>query len=121
MPQLKLLVDDATLVWIDASQLASDLLYVGGQAFVGMLPWAAMAIAHGKITAAPTQHLRAFGGGSGLLAFAFAPAHQRVTFGDAPAAGVTTEPTSAAAAADAPSPLTATGAAQSAWNTLFPR
>ena len=82
MPEMRLTVDGTTLFWLDANQLMYDILYVGGQTVVGMLPWLAMACAGPKFQPPPPHTLRAFGGGSGLLAFVFSPAVNRCSFGE---------------------------------------
>ena len=79
---VRLTVDGRTLYWVDAKQWLDDILFIGGQTIVGMLPWIAMAFAGGKFQSPPPHTLRAFGGGSGLLAFFFSPASSRCSFGE---------------------------------------
>ena len=104
---------DRVLLWVDTQQFVNDLLYIGAQTFVGILPWIAVSMSQGRLQApgAPTQ---AFGGGSGLLAFAFSPAANRVQFGPELVDQVTVTPITEVV------PTAAVQSAQSAWSVLFP-
>ena len=87
-----------------------------------MLPWLAMSLAGGRLHLPPPQHMRTFGGGSGLLAFAVSPAAHRCSFGPPETLEEEVGSSTAAAPPASESPLSAaTAAAQSAWSVLFPR
>ena len=104
---------DRVLLWVDTQQFVNDLLYIGAQTFVGILPWIAVSMSQGRLQA-PAHQLKAFGGGSGLLAFAFSPAANRVQFGPELVDQVTVTPITEVV------PTAAVQSAQSAWSVLFP-
>jgi hypothetical protein len=143
MPVVRVSVDQHVCLWFDANQWIQDIVYIGAlqtaptadcvisraallcagcQTVFGMLPWLAIAATHGRMHPPPPT-LRAFGGGSGLLAFASSPAAQRCSFGepeyeqDETATMVVAEST----ASEPPQTTTAqTTTAHSAWAALFP-
>ena len=104
---------DRVLLWVDTQQFVNDLLYIGAQTFVGILPWIAVSMSQGRLQA-PAHQLKAFGGGSGLLAFAFSPAANRVQFGPELVDQATVTPITEVV------PTAAVQSAQSAWSVLFP-
>ena len=78
-----------------------------------------MAIGHGRNNPPPSFQLKVFGGGSGLLAFAFSPQSKRLHCGEP---GDTEPPAAASIEVDAPAIVkAATDAADATWLALFPR
>ena len=83
---------------------------------VGMLPWLAMAFSSGRLQPPPPEALtvlRNFGGGSGLLAYAFLQQSNRIT------PFLSSEPAAEVVAAAQPR-VEPAKTAQSAWAALFP-